>query len=255
MTSYIQIKRDPPVLQLSEASNHCSLPPDVRRGDDHHRPGEHEHSEGGLPDEHGLPRTHDLTRSHRPNAAEHHIQVSAETTHKLSGFKSWILSLDFSDYELIKGASLEIWLSFGEARNQVHFHCCGVHSNEASENLNYRAKQSGPKDESVEMIVHILPIFSPPFEECFRDNGFRRAWQSILFPSFPFCWLVVDLELKLVSSDDCIWDWAELVVLSDRYLLRMFPPDSKQSEALVEFIRYFRWDTMALLTDNTDYGA
>ncbi len=45
------------------------------------------------------------------------------------------------------------------------------------------------------------------------------------------------------------------MVLSDRYLLRMFPPDSKQSEALVEFIRYFRWDTMALLTDNTDYGA
>ena len=39
-----------------------------------------------------------------------------------------------------------------------------------------------------------------------------------------------------------------------RYLLRMLPPDSKQSEALVEFIRYFRWDTMALLTDNTDYG-
>ena len=34
----------------------------------------------------------------------------------------------------------------------------------------------------------------------------------------------------------------------------MLPPDSKQSEALVEFIRYFRWDTMALLTDNTDYG-
>ena len=34
----------------------------------------------------------------------------------------------------------------------------------------------------------------------------------------------------------------------------MFPPDSKQSEALKEFIRYFRWDTMAILTDNTDYG-
>ena len=34
----------------------------------------------------------------------------------------------------------------------------------------------------------------------------------------------------------------------------MLPPDSKQSEALMEFVRYFRWDTVALLTDNTDYG-
>lgn len=39
-----------------------------------------------------------------------------------------------------------------------------------------------------------------------------------------------------------------------RYLLRMAPTDALQSEALVDFIKYFRWDTMAILTDNTDYG-
>ncbi|XP_064645705.1 glutamate receptor 2-like isoform X2 [Lineus longissimus] len=37
-------------------------------------------------------------------------------------------------------------------------------------------------------------------------------------------------------------------------LLRMFPPDSKQSLALIDFIQYFRFDTMAILTDTTDYG-
>ncbi|ELU10746.1 hypothetical protein CAPTEDRAFT_92710, partial [Capitella teleta] len=38
------------------------------------------------------------------------------------------------------------------------------------------------------------------------------------------------------------------------YLIRMAPPDSEQSEALVDFMKYFRWDTLAILTDNTDYG-
>ncbi len=42
---------------------------------------------------------------------------------------------------------------------------------------------------------------------------------------------------------------------SCRLLLRLLPPDSRQSAALVELIRFFRWDTMALLSDNTDYGA
>lgn len=39
-----------------------------------------------------------------------------------------------------------------------------------------------------------------------------------------------------------------------RYLLRIMPPDSMQSRALVDFIKYFRWDTVAILTDSTDYG-
>ena len=37
-------------------------------------------------------------------------------------------------------------------------------------------------------------------------------------------------------------------------LLRLSPPDSMQSMALLSFINYFRFDTMAILTDNSDYG-
>lgn len=40
-----------------------------------------------------------------------------------------------------------------------------------------------------------------------------------------------------------------------KYLLRMASPDNEQSAALADFISYFRWDTMAMLTDNTDYGT
>ena len=46
----------------------------------------------------------------------------------------------------------------------------------------------------------------------------------------------------------------KLLIIICRYLLRLFPSDSMQSKALVALIQYFRWDTMAILTDNTDYG-
>ena len=39
-----------------------------------------------------------------------------------------------------------------------------------------------------------------------------------------------------------------------RYLLRNMASDAMQSRALVDFVKYFRWDTVAILTDSTDYG-
>ena len=41
---------------------------------------------------------------------------------------------------------------------------------------------------------------------------------------------------------------------SYRYLLRMMSSDAVQTVAVVDLINHFRWDTLAILTDNTDYG-
>ena len=38
------------------------------------------------------------------------------------------------------------------------------------------------------------------------------------------------------------------------YLLRLSPPDSRQSEALADLIHHFNWDSLAILTDDTGYG-
>ena len=115
-----------------------------------------------------------------------------------------------------------------------------------------------------------------------------RAFTAFQFDLLLDCKYFITLSIRIVDIDwKCIvtlsmhhfqsitpkWHWGQIHLVlrtlpescfpvlfhfsvdsSYRYLLRMLPPDSKQSEALVEFIRYFRWDTMVLLTDNTDYG-
>ncbi|KAK2143964.1 hypothetical protein LSH36_796g00020 [Paralvinella palmiformis] len=39
-----------------------------------------------------------------------------------------------------------------------------------------------------------------------------------------------------------------------KYLLRMMSSDTVQTSVIVNLIRYFRWDTLAVLADSTDYG-
>ncbi len=67
--------------------------------------------------------------------------------------------------------------------------------------------------------------------------------------SHPMC-LGFHMPMISPSATDPMLDDAQ----GYKYLLRMTPPDSQQSHALVDLIKYFRWDTMAILTDNTDYG-
>lgn len=38
------------------------------------------------------------------------------------------------------------------------------------------------------------------------------------------------------------------------YLIRMLPPDTKQSLALIDLVEAFRWKKLTILTSNTDYG-
>ncbi|XP_074655670.1 glutamate receptor ionotropic, kainate 2-like [Tubulanus polymorphus] len=75
------------------------------------------------------------------------------------------------------------------------------------------------------------------------------ATSSDVKASHPMC---VGLHVPMVTPT------ASDPKLSDKdaykYLLRMSPSDSMQSKALVEFIQYFRYDSMAILTDDSDYG-
>ncbi|CAH1790253.1 unnamed protein product [Owenia fusiformis] len=43
-------------------------------------------------------------------------------------------------------------------------------------------------------------------------------------------------------------------VMEYEYLVRLSAPDSLQSQALVDLVKWFRWDTVAILSDNSDYG-
>lgn len=45
-----------------------------------------------------------------------------------------------------------------------------------------------------------------------------------------------------------------LVHKNNEYLLRMSPPDTKMSHALVKLIKKYKWNRMGILTSNTDYG-
>ena len=45
-----------------------------------------------------------------------------------------------------------------------------------------------------------------------------------------------------------------LVYKNNEYLLRMSPPDTKMSDALVDLIEEYKWNRMGILTSDTDYG-
>ncbi|XP_067054539.1 glutamate receptor 2-like isoform X1 [Acropora muricata] len=45
-----------------------------------------------------------------------------------------------------------------------------------------------------------------------------------------------------------------LVYKNTEYLLRMSPPDTKMSDALVDLIKEYKWNRMGILTSDTDYG-
>ena len=45
-----------------------------------------------------------------------------------------------------------------------------------------------------------------------------------------------------------------LVYKNNEYLLRMSPPDTKMSDALVALIEKYKWNRMGILTSDTDYG-
>ena len=45
-----------------------------------------------------------------------------------------------------------------------------------------------------------------------------------------------------------------LVYKTTEYLLRLSPPDTKMSYALVDLIKEYKWNRMGILTSDTDYG-